>query len=76
MRNFRGAMSGRTDKGIILTTGTFTRDAEREAMREGVPAIELVDAEKLISLMERLTIGVKPRTVFDVDDAFFDRFRE
>lgn len=69
-------MSGRTDKGIILTTGTFTRDAEREAMREGVPAIELVDAEKLISLMERLTIGVKPRTVFDVDDAFFDRFRE
>jgi restriction system protein len=76
VRNFRGAMSGRTDKGIILTTGTFTRDAEREAMREGVPAIELVDADKLISLMERLTIGVKPRTVFDVDDAFFDRFRE
>lgn len=76
VRNFRGAMSGRTDKGIILTTGTFTRDAEREAMREGVPAIELVDADKLISLMERLGIGVKPRTVYDVDSSFFDRFRD
>lgn len=42
VRDFRGAMMGRTDKGIILTTGTFTLDAKKEARRDGVPPIELV----------------------------------
>lgn len=74
MRDFRGAMSGRTDKGIFITTGTFSRDAQREALRDGVPPIELVDADKLTSLMERFQIGVKPRTVFDVDKEFFERY--
>lgn len=76
IRNFRGAMSGRTDKGIFLTTGTFTSDAQKEAVRDGVPPIELVDHIKLVSMMERLSIGVKPRTVFDVDEAFFEPFRQ
>jgi restriction system protein len=43
VRDFRGAMMGRADKGIILTTGTFTSDAKKEAVRDGVPPIELVD---------------------------------
>jgi restriction system protein len=76
VRNFRGAMSGRTDKGIILTTGSFTVEAQREAIRDGVPPIELVDGEKLVSLMERLQIGVKPRVVFDVDLQFFEKFQQ
>lgn len=75
IRNFRGAMSGRTDKGIFLTTGFFSSEARKEAAREGVAPIELVDGEKLVALMERLEIGVKPRTVFDVDEAFFEPFR-
>lgn len=75
IRNFRGAMSGRTDKGIFITTGFFSSDARKEAAREGVAPIELVDGEKLIALMERLEIGVKPRTVYDVDEAFFEPFR-
>lgn len=75
IRNFRGAMSGRTDKGIILTTGTFTAEAQREAVRDGVPPIELVDATKLVALMERLRLGVRPRTVYDVDETFFEPFR-
>ncbi len=75
LRDFRGAMSGRTDKGIFLTTGTFTRDAIVEATRDGVPPIELVDGERLTTLMEELKLGVKPRTVFDVDFEFFDPYR-
>ena len=75
IRNFRGAMSGRSDKGIVITTGTFTADAQREAVRDGVAPIELVDQEKLVSLMERLGLGVKPRTVYDVDNDFFEPFR-
>lgn len=75
IRNFRGAMSGRTDKGIFITTGSFTSEAQKEAVRDGVPPIELVDEYKLVSLMERLKLGVKPRTVYDVDEDFFAPFR-
>jgi restriction system protein len=59
-----------------LTTGLFTSDAQREAVRDGVPTIELVDKDRLIALMESKQIGVKPRVVYDVDNEFFDLFRE
>ena len=75
IRDFRGAMMGRADKGLVLTTGTFTADAKREAVRDGVPPIELVDGEKLVALFEDLELGLEPRTVFDVSEAFFDEFR-
>lgn len=75
VRNFRGAMSGRTEKGIFLTTGSFSADAQREAIRDGVAPIQLVDGSRLVALMEQLGIGVKPRTVFDVDLKFFETFR-
>lgn len=76
IRNFRGAMSGRTDHGIFLTTGVFSSEAEREAIREGVPPIQLVDGGKLVSLLETNGIGVRPRTVYDVDLDFFEVFRD
>ena len=52
IRDFRGAMMGRADKGIIMTTGTFTMDAKKEARRDGVTPIELVDGEKLVEMFE------------------------
>ena len=75
VRDFRGAMMGRADKGIILTTGTFTADAKREAIRDGVPPIELVDGEKLIRMLETLELGLTPVKAFEVDDDFFDEFQ-
>jgi len=74
IRDLRGAMAGRTDKGIFLTTSTFTADARKEALREGVPPIELVDAEKLVAMFETLELGLVPRTVYDVDRKFFEEF--
>ena len=74
MRDFRGAMMGRADKGIILTTGSFTSEARKEAVRDGVPAIELVDGDKLINMLEDLELGLKPMTTYEVDTAFFDTF--
>lgn len=74
VRDFRGAMAGRADKGIILTTGSFTADAKREAMRDGVPQIELVDGEKLIELFEGLELGLTPRRTYDLDEKFFDDY--
>jgi len=74
VRDFRGAMMGRADKGIIITTGTFTTDAKKEAVRDGVSPIELVDGEKLLDMFESLEIGLNPRTTYDVDNVFFDEF--
>ncbi|PKO26002.1 MAG: restriction endonuclease [Betaproteobacteria bacterium HGW-Betaproteobacteria-8] len=75
VRDFRGAMAGRAEKGIILTTGTFTADAKRESMRDGVQPIELVDGEKLIQMFEELELGLVPRKTYDIDNHFFDGFR-
>jgi restriction system protein len=76
VRDFRGAMAGRADKGIILTTGSFTQDARREATRDGVPPIELVDGGTLVSLCESLEFGLKPKNTFEVDVNFFKDFEE
>ena len=75
VRDFRGAMMGRADKGIILTTGTFTSEAKKEAVRDGVPPIELVDGEKLLDMFETLELGLKPKKAYDIDEKFFDDFR-
>ncbi len=76
VRDFRGAMMGRADKGIILTTGSFTADARKEAVRDGVPPIELVDSDKLVEMLEQLELGLKPRRTFEVDASFFKDFEE
>ncbi|MGA8148452.1 MAG: restriction endonuclease [Gallionellaceae bacterium] len=74
VRDFRGAMAGRADKGIIITTGTFTAEARREASRDGVPPIELLDGEKLIDMLEKLELGLKPVTTYEIEREFFQDF--
>ena len=54
VRDFRGAMVGRAEKGVILTTGGFTRDAQREATRDGTTPIDLIDGELLMEKMKEL----------------------
>jgi restriction system protein len=63
IRDFRGAMVGRADKGLVMTTGTFSTDARKEATRDGAPAIDLVDGETLCELLKSLNIGVSIRKV-------------
>jgi len=76
IRDFRGAMMGRADKGIIITTGTFTLEAKKEARRDGAPPIELVDGDTLVQMFEQLQLGLLPRTTYDVDEKFFDDFKK
>lgn len=76
VRDFRGAMAGRADKGIIITTGTFTAEAKREATRDGVPPIELIDGEKLVNMLESLEVGLRPIKTYEVDRAFFAEFQD
>jgi restriction system protein len=75
VRDFRGAMQGRADKGLILTTGVFTSDARKEAIRDGVPPIELVDGEKLVAMFERASLGLRQVKAFEVVDGSFEEFR-
>ncbi|AUO07883.1 restriction endonuclease [Paenibacillus jamilae] len=69
IRDFRGAMQGRTEKGLILTTGTFTKDAKQEAQRDGAPQIDLIDGESLVEKLKELKLGieVKERIVEEVN---------
>lgn len=76
VRDFRGAMMGRADKGLIITTGSFTADAQAEAVRDGVPQIELVDGHGLVSLLEQLELGLAPRTTYELVPSFFKEFQE
>ena len=73
VRDFRGAMVGRADKGLVITTASFTAEARKEATRDGAPAIDLVDGEALCALLKDLKLGVKVRLVeeVEVDPAFF-----
>ena len=63
IRDFRGAMVGRADKGLFMTTGAFTTDAQREAVRDGAPAIDLIDGSDLCALLRKLELGVRTETV-------------
>jgi restriction system protein len=74
VRDFRGAMTGRADKGIIITTGSFTAEARREAARDGAPPIELIDGDKLIDMFQNLELGVSPVKTYEVNEKFFEEF--
>ena len=67
VRDFRGAMIGRADKGLIISTGTFSRDARAEAVRDGAPAIDLVDGQELANLLKKYELGVQTIMVEEVE---------
>jgi restriction system protein len=63
IRDFRGAMVGRADKGLFITTGTFTPAAVREATRDGAPPIDLVDGEHLAEKLKEFQLGIKTEMI-------------
>lgn len=73
VRDFRGAMQGRCDKGLILTTGTFTSEAKKEATRDGAPTIDLIDGDEFCELLKQLRLGVAVEQIekVSVDDDWF-----
>lgn len=73
VRDFRGAMIGRADKGLLITTGGFTREARLEATRDGAPPIDLIGGDLLVNKLKELNLGVKARMVevVEVDTEWF-----
>lgn len=67
VRDFRGAMVGRADKGMIISTGGFTLEARREATRDGAPPIDLIDGRLLAEKLKELKLGVKTNLVEHVE---------
>lgn len=75
VRDFRGAMAGRGDKGIIITSGYFTSEARKEASRDGAPPIDLIDADDLCELLKKLNLGIKTEVVekVTIDQSWFEK---
>lgn len=75
VRDFRGAMQGRSDKGLLITTGKFTRDALKEAVRDGAPPIDLIDGDMLCEKLKEFSLGVKTEVVEEVtiNPEWFDK---
>lgn len=67
IRDFRGAMQGRADKGLFITTGTFTREAIKEATRDGAPPIDLIDGELLCDKLKEFKLGVYTELIENVE---------
>lgn len=63
IRDFRGAMAGRADRGLFLTTGNFSREASNEATRDGAVPIDLVDGDDLATKLKNLSLGVETRVI-------------
>jgi restriction system protein len=79
VRDFRGAMAGRGEKGLLITTGSFTRDAQAEAARDGAPPVELIDGDRLCDLLKDYRLGIEVRERIEedvtVDLKFFDEYQ-
>ena len=67
VRDFRGSMIGRADKGLFITTGTFSKEATKEATRDGAPPIDLIDGDALADKLKELGLGVEVRMVEAVE---------
>lgn len=74
IRDFRGAMQGRADKGLFITTGSFTREAIKEATRDGAPPIDLLDGEQLCEKLKEMQLGISVEQieVVNVNSIWFD----
>lgn len=74
IRDFRGAVIGRADRGLMITTGTYSRDARTEATRDGALPIDLLDGEELVEKLKELRLGVNVEMIesVSVETNWFD----
>ncbi|MFC1899624.1 restriction endonuclease [Chloroflexota bacterium] len=74
VRDFRGSMDGRTDKGILFTTGTYSQEAIREAHRPGAIQIDLVDGSQLAEILKNLGLGIEIQNTetVKINEEWFD----
>ena len=76
IRDFRGSLGTNIEKGVLITTGTFTREAKEEASSEGKRLIDLMDGEELINKLAEYGIGLNEVKSYEVDEEFFNTLNE
>ena len=78
VRDFRGAMAGRGDRGLLITTASFTPAAREEASRDGAPPVDLINGDGFCDLLKEYGLGVNTETVevYSIESAFFDQFED
>jgi restriction system protein len=75
IRNFIGAMSGDTGKGIFVTTSSFDDSAVSKA-RGAHHSIILIDGAKLVDLMYEYGVGLQVKDTYEVREIDEDFFEE
>lgn len=73
IRDFRGSLTTDIEKGVFITTGTFTKAAREEASKSGKQQIDLIDGEEFINMLIEYRLGVHEKTVYEVDKTFFEK---
>lgn len=73
IRDFRESLTTDIEKGVFITTGSFTKVAREEASNTGKQQIDLIDGEEFISKLIEYGLGVKERTIYEVDKDFFEK---
>ena len=76
IRDFRGSLGTNIEKGVLITTGTFTREAKVEASSEGKRIIDLMDGEELINKLAEYGIGLTEVKSYEVDEEFFNSLND
>lgn len=72
IRDFRGSLTTDIEKGVFVTTGSFSKDAKDEAVSPGKKQIDLIDGEEFINKIAQYGIGVREVTSYEVDETFFE----
>ena len=73
IRDFRGSLTTDIEKGVLVTTGSFTKAAREEASNAGKQPIDLIDGEEFINKLIEYGLGVKEKTIYEVDIGFFEK---
>ena len=73
VRDFRGSLNNNIEKGLLITTGTFSKSAKLEAADPGKRLIDLMDGEELIDKIVEFSIGVREVKDYEIDEEFFKK---
>ena len=76
IRDFRGSLGTNIEKGVLITTGAFTKAAKDEASSEGKRLIDLMDGEELINKLAEYGIGLNEVVSYEIDEDFFNSLEE
>ena len=73
IRDFRGSLTTDIEKGVMITTGSFSKAAKEEASNPGKQQIDLIDGEEFMTKIAEYGIGIKPITTYEIDEDYFKK---